>query len=237
MSSIRRVVYQVLLVSSFLTTSAQKGSTPVAERVVSGGKLIVKVAPVYPVVAEETRMEGVVLLNALIGVDGHIQHLEVRSGPVVFHTAALDAVKRWVYEPFLLNGEASPVATTISIRFSRDTQPQVLASGETQREQLSANHNLPAPEPNRPRISSAVLMASLVKKVEPVYPSGVTPGNTVVLRVFVGKDGRVSEVTPVSGAEPLSTPAIRAVQQWEFQPYLLNGEPTAFETVLTLRPR
>ena len=61
---------------------------------------------------------GAVKLSALIGKDGNIQNLDVISGEPVLVQAALDAVKQWVYQPTLLNGQPVEVLTEIDLNFT-----------------------------------------------------------------------------------------------------------------------
>jgi periplasmic protein TonB len=85
---------------------------------VSQGLLIHKVTPTYPALARQARIQGVVVLQALIGKDGGIQNLHVVSGHPMLTGAALDAVKQWKYKPYYLNGEPVEVETTVNVNFS-----------------------------------------------------------------------------------------------------------------------
>lgn len=82
------------------------------------GKLIKKVAPVYPQMAAASRVQGVVRFTALIGKDGKVHNLQVLSGPSLLVAAATDAVKQWVYQPTTLNGAPVEVQTQINIDFT-----------------------------------------------------------------------------------------------------------------------
>jgi protein TonB len=85
---------------------------------VSQGLLIHKVQPSYPALARQARIQGVVVLQALIGKDGAIQNLHVVSGHPMLTGAALDAVKQWRYKPYYLNGEPVEVDTTVNVNFT-----------------------------------------------------------------------------------------------------------------------
>jgi protein TonB len=61
---------------------------------VATGMIIVKIDPVYPLIAIAARTEGVVLLKAIIAKDGTIQNLQVVSGPMMLVPAAVTAVKQ-----------------------------------------------------------------------------------------------------------------------------------------------
>ena len=59
-----------------------------------------------------------VKLNAIIAKDGTIQSLEVISGEPVLVQSALDAVRQWVYQPTLLNGQPVEVQTEIDVNYT-----------------------------------------------------------------------------------------------------------------------
>jgi TonB family protein len=84
---------------------------------VTQGLLIHQVRPQYPAMARETRVEGDVLLEAVIGKDGTVSDLQVISGPSLLIPPALRAVRQWRYKPYLLNGEPVEVETQIKLQF------------------------------------------------------------------------------------------------------------------------
>jgi len=95
----------------------------VPQRIRVGGQvqqamLVNQTRPIYPQLAKAARIQGVVRLSAVIGVDGAIVNLQVLSGPPMLIPAALDAVKQWRYRPTLLNGEPTEVATQIDVNFT-----------------------------------------------------------------------------------------------------------------------
>jgi protein TonB len=79
--------------------------------------LVDQVKPQYPAAAKMARIEGRVLLQAVIGKDGSVQNLRVISGHPLLTSAALDAVKQWRYKPYYLNGEPAEVETQIVVNF------------------------------------------------------------------------------------------------------------------------
>jgi periplasmic protein TonB len=86
---------------------------------VTQGLLVRKVEPQYPQMAKIARVQGAVVLAALIGKDGTIQNLHVeRSASPLLNQAAVDAVKQWKYRPYILNGEPVEVDTTITVNFT-----------------------------------------------------------------------------------------------------------------------
>ena len=98
-----------------------KAATPQRVRVsqgVSQGLLIHKVQPTYPPLARQARVQGTVVLQAVIGKDGTIENLRVVSGHPMLTSSALEAVKQWRYKPYYLNGEPVEVDTTINVNFT-----------------------------------------------------------------------------------------------------------------------
>jgi len=76
-----------------------------------------KVDPVYPVLARQARISGTVELLGVLGTDGRIHELKVLRGHPLLVNAALDAVRQWIFEPTMLNGQAVEVAAPITVNF------------------------------------------------------------------------------------------------------------------------
>ena len=85
---------------------------------VEAGLLIRKTVPVYPPLGRAMRVDGTVVLAASISKAGTIENLRVVSGPPMLQQAALDAVKTWLYRPYLLDGQPVEVETTVSVIFT-----------------------------------------------------------------------------------------------------------------------
>jgi TonB family protein len=84
---------------------------------VTGGRLMRKIEPTYPADARFQRIEGAVMLDALVGEDGIVHEVTVTSGPPLLAKAAAQAVKQWRYQPFQLNGKAVSIHNQITIQF------------------------------------------------------------------------------------------------------------------------
>jgi TonB family protein len=120
------------VVGGVVTASPAAAFAPPApggpKRITIGGnvqqaKLISQPRPVYPPLAKQARIQGVVRLAALIGADGTIKELQVISGHPLLVPAATDAVQQWVYQKTLLNGEPVEVITEIDVNFTLSDQP------------------------------------------------------------------------------------------------------------------
>jgi len=95
-------------------------ATPQRVRISQGvtkGLLIHRVEPPYPPIARQARIQGEVVLTAIINPNGEITNLQLVSGHPMLVPAALAAVKQWRYKPFLLNGQPVEVETTVTLTF------------------------------------------------------------------------------------------------------------------------
>lgn len=99
------------------TQKAAAGSVKVPAGVMAGN-IRSRVSPVYPDTAKTAKIQGAVVLHAVIGKDGSIENLQVVSGPEELRRSAIDAVHQWTYKPYLLNGQAVDVETTITVNYS-----------------------------------------------------------------------------------------------------------------------
>jgi protein TonB len=85
---------------------------------VAAGQLLTPIQPVYPAIAKAAHISGTVVVQAIIAKDGSIQHMQVISGPPLLRQAALDAIARARYRPYLLNEQPVEIETTISVVFT-----------------------------------------------------------------------------------------------------------------------
>jgi protein TonB len=96
---------------------------PTPSRIKQGGNvtaasILSQTRPIYPALARQARIQGSVVLHAIIDKEGKVAQLEVVSGHPLLVQAALDAVKQWRYKPTLLNGDPVEVDTTITVTFT-----------------------------------------------------------------------------------------------------------------------
>jgi protein TonB len=99
----------------------EKPVTPQRIRVggnVQAAKIVRQPKPIYPPLAKQARIQGTVRFTAIIGRDGTIQNLQLVSGHPLLVPSAQEAVKQWVYQPTLLNGEPVEVITQIDVNFT-----------------------------------------------------------------------------------------------------------------------
>ena len=97
-------------------------AAPASRPVMMGGavmdsRVVKRVAPVYPSTARTARIQGTVQVSVIIATDGRVQDVQPLSGPAMLTQAAMEAVRQWVYQPFLLNGQPVSVQTTANVNF------------------------------------------------------------------------------------------------------------------------
>jgi len=98
-------------------------ATPASTRIlvsvgVSEGLLVKQVPPIYPPLARQARIQGTVVLQAIIDKDGSVKNLQLVSGHPMLVNAAMDAVMQWQYKPYVVDGAAVEVQTTVNVNFS-----------------------------------------------------------------------------------------------------------------------
>lgn len=240
-----------LLLICFASLAETQVSTPhrvrVSESIVQG-LMIKKVAPEYPPLARQARIQGTVVLKVQISKAGDVVSMQLVSGHPMLAPAAIEAVKQWKYMPYLLNGEPVEVETNVTVNFTLSDKPAAegvagdvpgaAPSGQANPQVLKV---VPSNEdtghlvaPQRVRVSSGVAQQRLLlTKVQPQYPQDAKDQHiqgVVVLKVIVDKEGNVSNIQLISGHPQLAPAALEAVKQWKYRPYLLNGTPVEVDT-------
>jgi TonB family protein len=208
------------------------------------GLLIRRVAPIYPPLARQARLQGAVVLEVIVSKSGEVRDLQLVSGHPMLAPAAIDAVKQWRYRPYEQDGRPVEIKTTVQINFSIPEHPAaagVVGDGPPGSSPMQSiigqvhlcDESASGTLPNRIRVSQGVMQGLLTQKRAPVYPEEARTQHiegTVLIAIEIGKDGSVCDLALTSGHPLLAPPAIDAVRQWKFRPYLLNGEPIEVET-------
>ncbi len=111
--------------SSQVASNASQATVVAADRVrISPGAAEVIAHPVrpnYPLLARQMKVEGAVILQALIGKQGTIQDLRVISGPAILSAAARQAVMQWHFKPYFQDGQAVETEARITVNFTIST--------------------------------------------------------------------------------------------------------------------
>ena len=189
-------------------------------------RLLKKVNPEYPEGARKERIEGVVILEATTDEEGSVTDVRIlRSKDPLLDEAAIDAVRKWKYEPFYIKGEPKGVIFTVTVRFRLKER----TTEEFDKGAVVAGEDKDIKPP------------LLLEKVEPVYPEEARKARVqgvVILRIMVNEEGLVERFLVMkSESGLLNQPAIDAVKEWKYEPLLIEGKPTpvVFNVTVTFR--
>jgi len=80
-------------------------------------RIVYHVIPEYPELARQSGVQGTVVLDTVVSVEGSVTQMKFVSGPNVLSQAAMDAVRWWRYEPYFVNGRPATVETTVAVDF------------------------------------------------------------------------------------------------------------------------
>jgi len=189
------------------------------------------VRPVYPEVARQSGVQGVVIIEAAIGDDGRVSASRVLRSIPLLDQAALDAVRLWEFTPTLLNGAPIPVVMTMTVNFT--LAPSGTGTG------VSGDTAYPPPPPPPPpppvplppdtvRVGGNIRPPTRVVDARPVYPAEARDAGVqgvVIIEAVIGKDGKVMAAKVLRSIPQLDQAALDAVRQWEFTPTLVNDVP------------
>ncbi len=173
-------------------------------------KKIKEVKPIYPIIDTVARVQGVVTMNVETDINGRVKQVEVLSGHPFLNDAAVTAVKQWVYEPYIVNGQAKAVIFPVTVAFKLNDEP------EAKNDQNALLRISAGPFPR------------LIKKVRPVYPKEALKKKiegVVILEATIDKKGLVATGRIIKSPDTLlADAAMAAVKQWVYEPYLKNGK-------------
>jgi TonB family protein len=163
-----------------------------------------------------------VILEATTDTKGQVINIQaVSSSDPLLTEAAIAAVRQWVYEPYIVNGQAKTVAFTVTVTFTLQDEPEA-KNNNNALTRLQGNQ--------RPR---------RIKDVKPGYPAAALKKKIegmVILEATTDKKGQVKNIRAVSSPDPLLTEAaVAAVKQWVYEPYIVNGKakPVLFTVTVT----
>jgi len=207
---------------------------------VSGGRLLHKVAPKYPKAARRAQLQGAVRLSATIAKDGNVKDVTVLEGDPILASAAMEAVKRWRYEPYIFNDVAVEVPNTIivdfkpdgHVEFSQDIAGPASSNGgssnEASAKSVLANTALPYPVYEG---GSGIKPPKPISTPDPTYANSARKARkqgNVVLGFVVTPEGNTSDIEVCRSLDAaLDQKAVEALSRWKFKPATKDGEPVA----------
>jgi TonB family protein len=227
-TSLAVVALFLVVHGSAQTTSPNPPSTNAGAKATDSTEIEVAraVKAIYPNEAFAQSLQGQVVVKVIISETGDVEKPEVISGDPVLAKAAIEAAKQWKFKPFIQNGKAVKIATRIPFDFAFGENvsdiPQTITAADGTKRAL---------------VSEGISKNLLIHRVQPEYPeiaSSHRVEGAVVLHAIIGKDGKIKDLKAVSGPEMLVRPAIGAVQQWRYKPFMLLGEPIEVETKIVV---
>lgn len=184
-------------------------------------KLYSSAAVEFPRELSAYEITDTVAIEVTVSTEGRVKKTKTVSGKIdALKEAAEKTVKKWAFEPYLINGTPVPVRTEITFNFNNTLDHYRDPSGD-----------VPV------HLDKKAAHALVVKPVEPQYPPEARVGHiqgSVELRVIVGEDGRVHALHIIKGHPMLAPAAYNAVRQWEFKPYVENGKTFPVDTNVTV---
>jgi TonB family protein len=175
-------------------------------------KLMKQVNPVYPDEALKGKIEGQVILEVVIEKSGRVRDTRIiaTSDPLLA-AAAEEAVKQWIYEPYVINGSAKEVFFSVTVSFALAPESS---------EKIEAGNALTRlADSQKPKI---------IKMVRPLYPDEALENEiqgAVKLEAMIDEQGKVKQLRILSSPNILlNDAALNAVKQWVYEPYLVDGK-------------
>jgi len=250
------------IVVSGLAATAASAQAPV--RVggdIKEPKLLSRPDPEYPAIAKQAKVEGQVVIEATIDLNGNVRDVRVLRGNALFNDAALAAVRRWKYETTIVNGSPVEVMMTAVVNFTLkepiefnslldqartardagrfpDAERLLQSALEQVRHEASAQLlSRPAtPGANAPvRVGGEVKEPRRLTYVNPIYPAEAASARAegqVIIEATIGIDGKVKDTRVLRSAPVFDQAARDAVSQWTYEPATLHGVPV--EILLTV---
>ena len=165
----------------------------------AAAKLLIHVAkPSYPAIAKVNFVQGVVKLVIRVTIEGHVSEAHVLDGQPILAVAALEAVRKWLYRPYVLQGTPVPFSTDVLVRFNLHP------------------HSYKGQMPKDADVY-------LEKQVHPpeviAHPQEAATRSSLRMKVLVGSNGEVVDATSVEAASGSDTDlGRRSLKFWRFRP-------------------
>jgi len=171
-----------------------------------------------------------VLLTLKLSKGGAVRDATVLRGPEALRGPAIKAARARKYKHRVVYSFPDPREMMVEVDFPKD------GSGTPDIRQALPAGVSSCVYATTVRVSPEVMQSRLLKRVEPEFPSGVQQvEGTLVLRLWIDKDGDVYQAEKVSGPDALVAPVSEAVKEWKYQPFVLNGGPVEVVTTVELK--
>jgi TonB family protein len=178
---------------------------------------------------KEAQQKGSLSEFTVAGHDFRRADFEFHTDPrhhAIICTHAKDYLLQWNIAGLFKNAVEGTVSTLNSLTASQPQSPAPEMAGGKQLADKPAA-----------RVSSGITQGLVLKKVPPLYPEQARRARiqgSVHMSVVISKTGDVVDVEVIDGPIELVVSAVNAVRQWKYRPYVLQGEPVAVDTVITV---
>ena len=185
-------------------------------------QLIDTILPDYPPVMLAAKVSGVVVVDLILDDRGNVKDAHLFGQHTPFDDVVLETLKQWKFKVALLNGVPYTPVVRRTFTFNADLK----------KVSVSDPDDVAPPY----RVGGEIHPPRQIKRVEPIYPRDAVASRTggmVILEAVIDTQGKVKNLTVLRHVTPaLDQAAMVAVQQWEYEPVLLNGTP--IEVIFTV---
>lgn len=185
-------------------------------------QLVDEIVPEYPPALLAARVSGVVVVDLILDEQGNVKDAHIFGRPTDFDETVIQTIKQWKFKLALLNGVPFTPPVRRTFTFTADTKKVTVTD--------------PNAVASPYRVGGDIRPPRQTKRVEPTYPPDAVAARTggmVILEAVIDKEGKVKNLRVLRHVTPsLDRAAMTAVEQWEYEPTLLNGVPV--EVIFTV---
>jgi TonB family protein len=184
-------------------------------------RLVKSVDAVYPEIARQAKVGGIVNMDIRTDTTGKVKKVRVLRSIPLLDQAAIDAVRQWVFEPVIVDGTATDAVFTVGVGFSPDHRP----NGYVGTAWLCPGDKILA---GAVKVEGQIPPPKCIKSVTPTYPEiarNARSEGPVILGVRTDEQGKVEAVSVIRSIPLLDQAAIDAVRQWVYEPLIVKGKP------------
>ncbi len=171
-----------------------------------------------------------------ISETGDVETVETVSGDPIFQPAAIEALKKWKFQPYIHNGKPAKVISEVPMSFFDPSRVKTFSDHDPSPHLKSPSPYGPALIlPERIPVGDEISEGVLLRRAMPIYPAkakltGIQ--GTVLLLAVIRRDGLIGEMKVISGPKELVQSATDAVSLWHYRPYMRDGKPVEVETTI-----
>ncbi len=176
-------------------------------------KLLKAVTPQYPLKARRLGFEGTVIIEATTDLNGRVKKTKVLKSVPFLDEPSVKAIRQWVYEPVVINGQPRPIVFTVTIDFSLHYE-------------------------EKDKVLSDLTPPKLMTRVVPVYPPEAKKAGiegTVILGATIDGEGKVTDVKVLESVPGLDQAAVDALKQWVYTPVWVNNQPVIYTFTVAVK--